>query len=102
MPYPGPCGKAELIAVTFAAALATTAGITPATSQARRVDTSTVYLYQGADREQRLIEAAKKEGTVTFYTSMQTPESGPLARAFEKKYGIKAQLWRGTGREGAA
>jgi iron(III) transport system substrate-binding protein len=61
-----------------------------------RIDSSAVYLYKGADRDQRLVEAAKKEGTLTFYTSMQTPESGPLSQAFEKKYGIKVQLWRAT------
>jgi iron(III) transport system substrate-binding protein len=61
-----------------------------------RTDTSTVYLYKGADRAQRLLDAAKKEGALTFYTSMQTPESGPLAQAFEKKYGIKVNLWRAT------
>ena len=63
---------------------------------AQRVDPSTVYLYKGADRDQRLLDAAKKEGTLTFYTSMQTPESGPLSAAFEKKYGIKVNLWRAT------
>ena len=54
------------------------------------------YLYQGADREARLVAAAKKEGALTFYTSMQTPESRPLGQAFEKKYGIKINLWRAT------
>lgn len=63
---------------------------------AQRADTSAVYLYQGADRDQRLVEAARKEGAVTFYTSMQTPESKPLSQAFEKKYGIKVNLWRAT------
>src|SRR5262245_55550281 len=32
---------------------------------AQRVDPSTVYLYKGADRDQRLLDAAKKEGTLT-------------------------------------
>src|SRR5438874_11703565 len=63
---------------------------------AQRVDPSAVYLYKGADRDQRLLDAAKKEGTLTFYTSMQTPESAPLSAAFEKKYGIKVNLWRAT------
>ena len=66
----------------------------PALAQAPRSDAPAIYLYQGADRDQRLVEAARKEGTLTFYTSMQTPESGPLSRAFEQKYGIKVQLWR--------
>src|SRR5947208_16515114 len=67
-----------------------------ASAQAQRPDTAAVYLYQGTDRDQRLLDAAKKEGTLTFYTSMQTPESRPLSAAFEKKYGIKVNLWRAT------
>jgi iron(III) transport system substrate-binding protein len=86
-----------LIAITKATLMgvAVTLTIAPA-ALAQRVDPSTVYLYKGADRDQRLIDAAKKEGTLTFYTSMQTPESGPLSAAFEKKYGIKVNLWRAT------
>jgi iron(III) transport system substrate-binding protein len=53
-----------------------------------------IYTDRGADREQRLIEKARAEGTLTLYTSMATTESTPLAHAFEKKYGIKVQLWR--------
>ena len=44
-----------------------------------------------------LVERAKKEGTVTLYTSMQLVDSGPLTQAFEKKYGIKVNLWRASG-----
>lgn len=53
-----------------------------------------IYMYQGADREQRLIEGAKKEGTVVLYTSLSLKDSAPIAEAFEKKYGIKVSLWR--------
>jgi iron(III) transport system substrate-binding protein len=53
-----------------------------------------IFLHQGPDREQRLVEKAKAEGTLTLYTSMATTESGPLGQAFEKKYGIKVQIWR--------
>jgi iron(III) transport system substrate-binding protein len=56
-----------------------------------------IYLYQGADREQTLIAKAKQEGTLTLYTSMQLVDSGPLAQAFEKKYGVKVSLWRASG-----
>src|SRR5262245_66224960 len=76
--------------------LAVTAAYFTIPAAAQRADTAAVYLYTGADRDQRLVDAAKKEGTVTFYTSMQTPESGPLSAAFEKKYGIKVNLWRAT------
>ena len=50
--------------------------------------------YQGPDRDQRLLAKAKQEGTVTIYTSLAPTESQPLAQAFEKKYGIKVELWR--------
>ena len=50
--------------------------------------------YTGADREQKLIEGAKREGEITIYTSAQTTDLGPVVEAFEKKYGIKANLWR--------
>jgi len=61
---------------------------------AQGADPSAIYLYQGADRAERLAAKAREEGTLTLYTSMATTESGPLAAAFEKKYGVKVQLWR--------
>jgi iron(III) transport system substrate-binding protein len=82
---------ALLLGIVISAVLA----IAPS-ALAQRVDPSAVYLYKGADRDQRILDAARKEGTLTFYTSMQTPESGPLSAAFEKKYGVKVNLWRAT------
>jgi iron(III) transport system substrate-binding protein len=43
-----------------------------------------------------LVTRAKQEGRVVIYTSLAPTESGPLAAAFEKKYGIKAEVWRAT------
>jgi iron(III) transport system substrate-binding protein len=86
--------QSRLKALFLAATTVAICGL-PALAQTRP-DTSAVYLYKGADRDARLVAAAKKEGTLTFYTSMQTPESGPLAAAFEKKYGVKVNLWRAT------
>src|SRR5436190_18796028 len=57
-------------------------------------DASAIYRYQGADREQRLVAKAREEGTLLLYTSMAPSESNQLAQAFEKKYGIKVQVWR--------
>ena len=54
-----------------------------------------VFRYRGADREARLVDRAKREGTVVIYTSLAPTESQPLADAFQKKYGIKVVLWRG-------
>src|SRR4029077_7944351 len=56
-----------------------------------------IYLYQGAEREQRLVGGARREGPVSLYPSMQTLASLPLAQAFEKKYGVKVSLWRASG-----
>src|SRR5687768_7589188 len=55
-----------------------------------------IYMYQGADREQRLIEGAKKEKQVVVYTSLNTKDSVPITQAFEKKYGVKVELWRSS------
>lgn len=42
-----------------------------------------------------LIEAAKKEGEVVWYTTLLINQlGGPLAEAFEKKYGIKVRATR--------
>ena len=53
-----------------------------------------VYLYEGAGRAERLAERARQEGTLVLYTSLATSESVPLTQAFEKKSGVKVQLWR--------
>src|SRR5437762_12305829 len=35
-----------------------------------------------------------QDTTVVLYTSLAPTESGPLAQAFEKKTGIKVEVWR--------
>ena len=64
----------------------------PAAAQAGKNDD--VYRYEGPDRDARLVQRAKQEGTVALYTSLAPTESKPLAEAFEKKYGVKVELWR--------
>src|SRR5438874_742005 len=53
-----------------------------------------VALYTGADRMEKLIAGARKEGILSIYTSLQTVDIGKLAAAFEKKYGLKVISWR--------
>jgi iron(III) transport system substrate-binding protein len=55
-----------------------------------------IATYQGADRTQRLIEGAKKEGTLTIYTSATVDDMAALTGAFEKKYGVKVNVWRAS------
>jgi iron(III) transport system substrate-binding protein len=48
----------------------------------------------GEERQQRLIEGAKKEGSLLFYTTTPTQYVNQLIEPFEKKYGIKVNVWR--------
>src|SRR5688500_16709910 len=64
----------------------------PALGQSHR----NLYMYQGADRDQRIVEGAKKEKQVVVYTSLNTKDSVPITQAFEKKYGVKVELWRSS------
>jgi len=64
---------------------------------AQPVDIPSLATYMGPDREQRLIEGAKREGELMLYSSMQHDSVLPLQKAFEAKYGIKIRIWRGAG-----
>ncbi len=50
-----------------------------------------IALYQGSDREKLLIEGAKKEGKLMFYTT-HTWMAKEVPEAFEKKYPFFAEL----------
>jgi iron(III) transport system substrate-binding protein len=66
----------------------------PAFAQGNRV--TEIAAYQGADREQRLLAGAKQEGAVTFYSNAPTEDNTAIVGAFEKKYGIKVNLFRAS------
>ena len=53
-----------------------------------------VALYAGADRLQKLSAGARTEGALSIYTSAQATDFTLLLAAFEKRYGIKATIWR--------
>src|SRR5258706_800887 len=53
-----------------------------------------LYLYEGADRRQKLLSRAKKGGAVVLYPRMTLEDASPLVGAFETKYGIKVNMWR--------
>ncbi len=79
-----------LVKVLFALAFA----LATAAASAQPARNDDIFLYRGADRESRLAERAKQEGTLVLYTSLAPTESKPLADAFEKRYGVKVELWR--------
>ncbi len=55
-----------------------------------------VFLNKSADRLSLALERAKKEGSLTLYSSMAPSEVGPLVKEFEKKYALKVDVWRST------
>ncbi len=61
---------------------------------AGRVNMAELAAYAGADRQQRLLDGAKKEGNLSIYTSAQSDDMGALVAGYEKKYGIKVSTWR--------
>jgi len=48
------------------------------------------------EEQQKLIEAAKKEGKVTLYTDIPVSPIDAMAKLFTEKYGIPVDYWRGT------
>ena len=63
-------------------------------AQSKPMSAAELAFYQGADREKLILEGAKREGQVTFYTS-NTWVAGPVSQEFEKKYPfVKANVWR--------
>ena len=93
-----PFNGAMQSALTLLAAVALLAAVTvPAAAQVKAgATTAEVANYAGADRAQKLAEGAKKEGELNIYTSAQSDDMGALVSAFEKKYGVKVNMWRSS------
>jgi iron(III) transport system substrate-binding protein len=64
------------------------------TPQAAAPTLADIASYEGSDREKRLIEGAKKEGELMFYSSIPVEDIAALTAAFDKKYGVKVKVWR--------
>ena len=84
---------------TYLIALVACAATSADGAQAKPLSPAELALYQGKDREKILLDGAKKEGQVTFYTS-NTWMAGPVAEEFGKKYPfIKTNVWRSDSKE---
>jgi len=58
---------------------------------------SPLYCADGDGQRRQLIEGAKKEGKLVFYTSVETEFARSLTTAFESKYSfIKTDIFRST------
>src|SRR5438045_1104482 len=55
-----------------------------------------ILSYKGADRQQKLVEGARQEGQVVFYSAMIVNQAlRPIAEKFGKKYPfVKLNYWR--------
>ena len=82
------------------ASVAIPSAIKPASAQSAE----SILLYQGPDREKRLLEGARKEGQVVIYSAMIVNQAlRPLVDSFNKKYpGVRASYWRGDSEDIAA
>ncbi len=91
------CGNAHLMSLCGIVAAILLCAPTVFAQALNQGKNDAIYLYQGSDREQHLIENARKEGTVSVYTSLNPKDAAPITEAFEKKYRIKVSLWRASG-----
>ena len=85
----------------FARSLVVALAAFAATSSASAASGNEIVTYRGADREQRLIEGARREGQVVLYSGMIVNQMlRPLAAAFAKKYPfVKLTYWRADSEE---
>jgi iron(III) transport system substrate-binding protein len=81
-------------AILVALALLSLIGAVPVRSQGATL--AELAMYSGPDRTERLVAGARKEGTLTVYSSLTVDDMKVFGGAFEKKYGIKLQLWRSS------
>ncbi len=77
---------------TVAAALAL--GAAPAWSQVKPTPAALVAAYEGADRQERLVAGARKEGTLNLYSSIAAADVSLFTGQFEQLYGVKVNVWR--------
>jgi len=78
---------------TLCVALATLAALAAAGAAVAQIPAG---IEAAPDRTDKLVAGAKKEGTVTVYSSAAVDDLAVLIAAFEKKYGVKVRLWRGS------
>src|SRR6266516_7857661 len=57
---------------------------------------SELALDRRPDRLERLAAAAKKEGALTLYTSIPEKDMAVLAADFDRRYGVKVNVWRAS------
>lgn len=67
-----------------------------AAPRAQAATAAEVAALSSPDRLQQLIDGAKKEGGFQLYSSATVEDMAPIIAGFEKKYGLKVTVWRGS------
>ena len=90
------CGQLGVSGMRSGRILCAAAAFVLATSAAFAQQSGVAELaaYQGPDRQQRLVEGAKREKELTFYSSIPPADISAMVAAFDKKYGLKVKVWR--------
>src|SRR3989475_5449529 len=81
-----PVMKRVFIALVFA--------VSPAAHTVHSQTLQKLATYQGEDRQQRLVEGARKEGSLLFYATFPIEYADQLIEPFRSKYGIRVDVWR--------
>jgi iron(III) transport system substrate-binding protein len=70
--------------------------VTPSLSEAARPSSpAEMAAYTGPDRERLLVEGAKREGKLVWYTTLAVVQNKEIANTFEAKYpGVKVEVYR--------
>jgi iron(III) transport system substrate-binding protein len=55
---------------------------------------SALFDYSGPDRMEKIVAAAKKEGSLTMYTTFAEKDQPKLIKPFEARYEVKVNIWR--------
>src|SRR3982751_2807425 len=70
--------------------------MSPTVASAQGTPDMSLLTSSAADRMDKLVAAAKKEGTFTWYTSFAEKDIPPVVQPFEQKYGLKVRTWRAS------
>src|SRR5262249_16805406 len=83
--------------MTLSACAALVVATTAVSAQTRTL--AEIAAYEGPDRMERLIEGARKERSLSLYTSRVSEDTTPVIEAFTRKYGVDVQVWRASNRQ---
>ena len=84
----------KAFAVTALATLSFSVMSQTTSSATTPIAANSLMQYEKADRAERILEAAIKEGSLTLYTAFRPQDLPLILGPFEAKYGIKVKAWR--------